>query len=224
MQKTGRLNIANQSSGPVSSYAVQELRHFVEKYTCWEVTEGDSSHQADREIRLAVESDLPDSCCRIHGQRCSGLPAACVTVSGGNESSLLYGVYRLLDKMGLQFDINGESLWQPLDLAAADSLEETFRPFCRNRGIRQHINFPMDISSYHLEQAREYIRNMARMALTPSPFTATTASGTVIPPKARIFLRGTSFTGSVIPSRTTLLWRKRWTMTETSAFRRQRPL
>lgn len=170
MQKTGRLNIANSSSGPVSSYAVQELRRFIEKYTCWEVTEGDSSHQADREIRLAVESDLPDSCCRIHGQRRSGPPAACVTVTGGNESSLLYGVYRLLDKMGLQFDINGESLWQPLDLAAADSLEETFRPFCRNRGIRQHINFPMDISSYHLEQAREYIRNMARMGLNAITF------------------------------------------------------
>jgi len=33
------------------------------------------------------------------------------------------------------------------------------------RGIRQHINFPMDISSYPLAEAKEYIRNLARLRM-----------------------------------------------------------
>lgn len=161
MKKAGRLTIVNHASGPVSGYAVRELKHFLEKYSCWEIAD---HPPADREIHLGVDASVSPACCRICGA------AARTQITGSDESSLLQGVYRLLDKMGVSFDIDGDSLWKPLDLAAADSLDETFRPFCRNRGIRQHINFPMDISSYHLEQAQEYIRSMARMGLNAITF------------------------------------------------------
>lgn len=167
MKTMKHLKIVNHASGAVSNYAVRELQKFIEKYSCWDISD---AVFAEREIHLSVDETLPSYCCRIHGVPAEGSSPAVTEVTGGEESSLLNGVYRLLDKMGILFDINGESLWQPLDMSAADHLDETFRPFCRNRGIRQHINFPMDISSYHLEEAQEYIRNMARMGFNAITF------------------------------------------------------
>lgn len=36
-------------------------------------------------------------------------------------------------------------------------------PKVRWRGIRQHVNFPMDISSYKIEDAKEYLNSLLRM-------------------------------------------------------------
>ncbi len=44
------------------------------------------------------------------------------------------------------------------------------KPKFRLRGIRQHINFPMDISSYSLKEAKEYIRSLARMRFNAITF------------------------------------------------------
>jgi hypothetical protein len=46
----------------------------------------------------------------------------------------------------------------------------TVEPRVQWRGIRQHINFPMDISSYPIEEAKDYIRNLARMRFNAITF------------------------------------------------------
>lgn len=46
---------------------------------------------------------------------------------------------------------------------AIKEYDETIIPVAKFRGIRQHINFPMDISSYTLKDAKQYIQNLARM-------------------------------------------------------------
>lgn len=43
-------------------------------------------------------------------------------------------------------------------------------PKVRWRGIRQHVNFPMDISSYEIEEAKHYIASLVRMRFNEITF------------------------------------------------------
>ncbi len=93
------------------------------------------------------------------------------TVEAGSPSALLAGIYALLEKMGMVFSMNGYHCRYPQGLRL-DLPEETVHaaPLCMYRGIRQHINFPMDISSYPVYLAQEYIRNLARMGYNAITF------------------------------------------------------
>lgn len=84
-----------------------------------------------------------------------------ITLRGADESCILHAIYTFLEQMGWRFEITG-----PVKLFEGNIAE--FKPFLitpviKQRGIRQHINFPMDISSYTLNEAIEYIRNLARL-------------------------------------------------------------
>jgi hypothetical protein len=49
-----------------------------------------------------------------------------------------------------------------VDISKLKNYSEIVTPKVRQRGIRQHINFTMDVSCYPIEDAKEYIRNLAR--------------------------------------------------------------
>ena len=78
-----------------------------------------------------------------------------------NPTGLLHAAYTLLEHLGYRFEITGPVA--PLRLKELPVLAETIRPAVQRRGIRQHINFPMDISSYPLDEAKEYLRNLTRL-------------------------------------------------------------
>jgi len=93
-----------------------------------------------------------------------------VRLEGGSEQAISTALYALLERLGWQFEIYGtihpvQLQWDRLP----PGVEECHAALHR-RGIRQHINFPMDISSYPLEEAREYIRNLARMGFNHITF------------------------------------------------------
>lgn len=85
-----------------------------------------------------------------------------IRVWGADETAALHAVYTVLEAIGYRFQITGPLL--PLQ-PALDHLNHavTVRPAVGVRGIRQHLNFPMDISSYPLDEALAYIRNLARL-------------------------------------------------------------
>lgn len=89
-----------------------------------------------------------------------------LTLAGTDPAAVLYAMYRLLERGGMYFDICGHGLkagHDCLDFEEAFACEDADITFgFRYRGIRQHINFPMDISSYRLGEAKEYIRSIAR--------------------------------------------------------------
>lgn len=84
-----------------------------------------------------------------------------IVLSGADESCVLHAVYTFLEQMGWRFEITGPVKLGDANLAAFEAFSIT--PAINWRGIRQHINFPMDISSYTLEEALEYLRNLARL-------------------------------------------------------------
>jgi hypothetical protein len=88
-------------------------------------------------------------------------PAAGIVLRGADDTCVLHAVHTFLEQMGWRFEITGPIQLRDADLSAFTPFAIT--PAIQRRGIRQHINFPMDISSYTLEEVKEYIRNLARL-------------------------------------------------------------
>jgi hypothetical protein len=86
-----------------------------------------------------------------------------VEIRGHDSACVLHGVYDLLEQAGYVFDVSGPWLRADLTSAGLEGYRSEGNPLVRWRGIRQHLNFPMDISSYPLEEARDYLRQLARM-------------------------------------------------------------
>jgi len=131
---------------------VRELETFLGAVLPETVTVG-SSGQPD--ITLNVDEGLAQTLVIEHG------PAG-TAITGRTPTALLHAVYRFLEHLGYVFSVRGPI--PPDGLAAwpkAFRLAET--PVLEERGIRQHINFPMDVSGYSLPEAVEYVRNLARL-------------------------------------------------------------
>ena len=136
-------------------YASKELRFFLEKYT--NVTVLENADGAEKSIVLEVNDKLLAHHYYIKGN------GNVLQIGGGNFSSVLCGVYEALADAGVFFEATGYNVPCSLDTNRLFALNKQVQPKFRLRGIRQHINFPMDISSYPLWDAKEYIRNLARM-------------------------------------------------------------
>ena len=86
-----------------------------------------------------------------------------VSFLGGTPIEVTHAVHGFLEHIGFHFGFDGTK--RPTSLRT-DTLSRGMyltRPYTRWRGIRQHVNFPMDISSYPQEEAREYLRRLVRM-------------------------------------------------------------
>lgn len=86
-----------------------------------------------------------------------------VIFRAGNDIGITHAVYTYLEKMGCLFDLTGTSIPKQLKKSMAEPFDTLIKPTVRWRGIRQHVNFPMDISSYDIEDAKEYIDRLVRM-------------------------------------------------------------
>ncbi|TWF45726.1 hypothetical protein FHW36_1011657 [Chitinophaga polysaccharea] len=150
-----------QSSGHHASiaFSATELKAFLTAKEGFYYTTNPS--KADWIIILKKDSTLSES----------GFSVNCfaknskqyIELSGAADKDIPCAVYTLLEKLGYTFEFDGYHLNGKINKAAIRNYGETITPLVKYRGIRQHINFPMDISSYSLADAKQYIRNLARM-------------------------------------------------------------
>ena len=152
------VQICRTAAGATGRYAEKELAQYIRKYSG-----AGFEGEPDLCFRLETDGSLAAHC---YGWETSGRT---ITLRGGSESALLCCVYALLSEMGVCFTAEGDCLKGPFRLDAAAG-SRSFAPYCRSRGIRQHINFPMDISSYSLGEVKEYIRRLARMRMNAITF------------------------------------------------------
>ena len=136
-------------------YVYEELKLFLEKYTNCEILENNGN--SDKKINLVLDESIPSHHYMISGN------GSTLEIKAENKSSLLCGVYEVLADSGILFEATGYSLPKYFDLNKLFKVNKIVKPKFRLRGIRQHINFPMDVSSFALREAKEYIRNLARM-------------------------------------------------------------
>ncbi|MGM9812781.1 MAG: hypothetical protein ACI30V_08025 [Muribaculaceae bacterium] len=85
-----------------------------------------------------------------------------VTFVGSDETCVAHACYTFLEDLGFTFDFG--SVTKPAKVKPLKQLRSRIvKPEVRWRGIRQHVNFPMDISSYSIDDAKAYVRSLQRM-------------------------------------------------------------
>lgn len=116
----------------------------------------DTPHDIVREYVLCVDKSMSD------GSFGYNIESDKVKLFGGDELAVTHAIYTFLEELGFTFDVTGVS--PPVQIKAMDQLRDTLiTPKVRWRGIRQHVNFPMDISSYTIEDAKKYLESLLRM-------------------------------------------------------------
>ena len=145
---------------PGLDYAVSELKTFLARYTNARFT----CCGEDLLLQLRVDDAMQPHWYSVHGD------GKTQVFTGGNASSVLCAVYEALAHAGILFEAHGFSLPGEFSMDAFMTLNADVQPKVRQRGIRQHINFTMDISSYPLKEAQEYIRALARMRFNAITF------------------------------------------------------
>ena len=160
-----RICIRSSHSHPTLEFAERECRAFLEKTTALEVT--DDAGGADYLVAFSIDPALLQTQYAIRVER--GEQTA-IHLTGADEACALHALYGFLERVGFYFDVLGPIAPERDLLSDLETGTTTVTPFVKRRGIRQHINFAMDISSYPLAEALEYIRNLARMRMNHMTF------------------------------------------------------
>ena len=150
-----QVSVLAKGKSEIFQFARQELKQFLS--VNYELT----ATAAPWQIVLQTSNQLPDGSFRVEYRETGKTQQ--VILSGSDDAAMLHALYTFLEKAGMRFEISGPVLTGNIDINKLKNYEETIVPKVKQRGIRQHINFPMDISSYPLEEAKEYIRNLARL-------------------------------------------------------------
>ena len=86
-----------------------------------------------------------------------------ITFSGSDKTEIAHAGYSFLEHLGFSFEVTGTEVPDEIIFDTLQNGKYTIVPYTRWRGIRQHVNFPMDLSSYPLEEAKEYLLRLMRM-------------------------------------------------------------
>ena len=152
------LEFSGAEKVPVLNYAQSELVNFLnEQY----LKEAGKAGIKTVSFNFLIKPDMPEAAFKVESKK-EGEELN-VSLTGQSAPDALYAVYTFLEKGGYMFDFTGPVSQEQFDWNAVFDYSETIVPAVKKRGIRQHINFPMDLSAWSLKDAKEYIRNLSRM-------------------------------------------------------------
>ncbi len=154
---------------PVLEYTQQELSSFLNRGLPYKngdhINRPDIIYDTDGIERIdfsfVVNKELPEAAFAVDSKREED--KLIVKLSGHTASDVLYAAYTFLEKGGFLFEITGPIYPKHFNWQALEDYKETIIAAVKKRGIRQHINFPMDLSAWSLSEAKEYISNLSRM-------------------------------------------------------------
>jgi hypothetical protein len=164
--------LPGRNSSDIERYAVQELRGYLARLTDEKVAQepGDgtaivigarASNPTLAEFTPSLPETLGEQEIVVASGSYAGQPA--VAITGGSPAAVLWATYAFLEKLGVVFEFSGEILppkRQALDLSGI-GIRQT--PSIKERGLRLHLNFPMDQSSYSLPDFFAWVDRIARM-------------------------------------------------------------
>ncbi len=158
----------------LETYALSELRAYLPRLTEEPIASGDgdgarvlvgttASNSALRTFTPRLPGDLEEQEILVWSGRAGGAPA--VAVTGGSPQAVLWATYELLERLGVIFEFSGEILPDRRPRLDLTGLQVRRKPSIPERGLRLHLNFPMDQSSYPLSEFLDWVDRMARMKL-----------------------------------------------------------
>lgn len=86
-----------------------------------------------------------------------------LTLTSSDATGVMDALYTFCESLGITFDITGAMLPEKVEWDKAVGVDSLVTPHVRWRGIRQHVNFCMDISAYPMPLAKEYLQNLVRL-------------------------------------------------------------
>ncbi len=185
------------ASDSTLNYAFTELKYFLDKAGVKDIRENvDAGTTNFYLILMKKDAKLKPYTFRVEYQSRGNRQK--ILLSGNNSTCVLHSVYTMLEKIGYTFEITGP-VENDIDFNRLVGYKETITPSVLNRGIRLHLNFPMDISSYSLVDAKEYIRNLARMRFNSITFHSYVNQWIEGPQNGRDTLAGHFFYGINFP-------------------------
>lgn len=110
---------------------------------------------------LFGKRELPESVFSISAVYDKEAGKTRIGIFGSGVSEVFCGLYTCLERSGFSFTSSGVVV--PQECGFTFSEERLYTPAVKRRGVRLHLNFPMDISSYPLVRAKQYVRNLARL-------------------------------------------------------------
>jgi len=151
-------------SDEVLQYASRELRQVLNATTELAVLDAPAGQHSDYWLfRLKTDSSLKPTTFAVRASNTPINKALVVELAGHDSTCVLHAVYTMLARAGVLFNVTGTVLPDKLELNKVLGWQCEITPTVAQRGIRLHINFPMDISSYPVWEAKNYIRNLARL-------------------------------------------------------------
>ena len=163
--------ISPPSASPLEKYAVQELRSYLGRLTEEKVLSGPGEgtllllgtldSPALRSFSPALPAKLGEQEILVKSGSVGRAPA--VAVTGGSPDAVLWAAYALLEKLGLVFEFSGDVVPQKRVQLNLKGLDLRQSPSIKERGLRLHLNFPMDQSSYSLPEFLAWVDRVARL-------------------------------------------------------------
>ncbi|WP_223552218.1 hypothetical protein [Aestuariivivens sp. NBU2969] len=156
-----KASMVTSQTDPVSAFAHEELMHLTEKSGSFIFVDSSCINEANWLFHFEKDTSMAPYQFAYSSNEKKGKNH--VVFKGANATTQLHALYSFLEKGGYRFEITGPKLKNGLILDSLKNQEETILPTVKKRGIRQHINFPMDVSAWTEHEAIEYIHNLARM-------------------------------------------------------------
>ncbi len=152
------ISVNTNEKSPILEYARSELENFLGEDILRQAAKADI-----RTIRfeLVVQPELPESAFAVGSTLQDGKLS--VNLFGRTPSDVLYAAYTFLEQGGYLFEITGPVYPEKFNWNKVKNYTEKVIPAVKQRGIRQHLNFPMDLSAWPLSDAKKYIGNLSRM-------------------------------------------------------------
>lgn len=141
--------IKTEDKAPAILFSIEELKSFLNTKNGFVFSQNSSN--ADWIIILQTSKTLPETAFSIKSYFKN--KKQIIELTGATAKDVPSAVYTLLERMGFTFSFSGAILTGKLDSNSVKNYSETVVPVVKYRGIRQHINFPMDISSYSITDA-----------------------------------------------------------------------
>jgi hypothetical protein len=155
--------VRGAAGDPVLSFAAEEIASFLG--TDYAPAGPRRAGAADWTFDLAVDAAMAPFSFSVRHRPGDKPGRSRIELRGRDAAGVLHAAYTMLADAGAVFDVMGPIRQAPLDLGRLAGVSRLIAPAVERRGIRQHINFAMDISSYPLEEAKAYIRNLARLRM-----------------------------------------------------------
>lgn len=159
-----RVVIRGVTSDAVLSFAANEISAFLGKK--YSVLRDDSGRRADWIIDFVIEKKMEDFSFSVnHIPPAEPGGSSLLEFRGPTPTCVLHAAYTMLEQVGVSFDVHEMLILPEILLEKLRNFSQMIRPAVSRRGIRQHINFVMDISSYPVDEAKAYLRDLARLRM-----------------------------------------------------------